>query len=359
MRDFTAIFADGTFLGSALGILVLTVVALVLLSLAFAGYTVLLRIQHEGRERRWARLTAAWEEPLLNALVDPSTIPDMHAAVEPRSRLYFVRFILEHARRVSGEERAILEELAQPYLPPIAERTLSPDRETRTRAVQTLGTLGLPRYSAEVVAALDDPSPLVAMVAARALARKEHAEYTQAILRRLYRFETWSQRFMASMLAGMGMSGAPALRQTLGDPDEEPWVRAVAAEALAQLPDLAAADIAAQVVEIEENDVLIRAALRLLVEVGRPEHVPVVRVRCASPEPAVRSLALRALGTLGGEEDLPPLIGAMADPSPWVAMSAARGLLAGGADLLLADLAASDHPRATLARQVLEERRPV
>jgi len=339
----------------ALTLLLLIIAALVALALAFAAYTLLLRVRHRIRDRRWSALVARWEEPVLNALVDPERIGEVHAAVAPAIRLPFVRFVLEYGRRVRGEERETLKEMALPYLQPIAERAWDRRVEVRTRAIQTLGTLGLPRYSGEVLTALDDPSPLVAMVAARSLCRKEHAEYAQAVLRRLGRFEGWSPNVLASMLASIGADAAPSLRRGLGDRDEPPAVRAIAADALSMLADLGSADVAAGVVEEGGDRELSAAALRLLAVVGRPEHLETVRARCADVDSFVRAAALSALGTLAQEADHLRLLGALSDPSPWVAIQAARGLISAGATPLLEELADSDHPRAVLARQVLLE----
>jgi HEAT repeat protein len=67
----------------------------------------------------------------------------------------------------------------------------------------------------------------------------------------------------------------------------------------------------------------------------------------------VRAAATRALASLGSADEREWLRSALEDPSPWVALEAAEGLLeSGGADVLRA-LAASDHPRAVLAQQVL------
>ncbi len=355
MPDLPGHLGALSFRESALLLLALSIAALLVMAVAFGLYAVVLRVRNELRERRWRRLEATWEEPVLAALADPDRIGRAQEAVEDRYRLHFVRFVLSYARRVRGQERETLRKLVAPYLDPIAERVWSKHQEIRTRAVQTLGTLGLPQYAGEVVTALDDPSPLVAMVAARALASDEHPEYAEAVLRRLRRFDTWSRSFLASMLAGIGNEGAPAIRATLTDRNEPAWVRAVAAEALGALKDFEAGDPAAHVVEAEEDPELLSAALRLLALVGSPEHATVVRSRCASPDPTVRSAALRALGTLGDEEDANRLLGAMADPSPWVAIHAARGLLAAGAHQLLSDLADSDHPRALLAQQIVME----
>lgn len=339
----------------ALLLLILSIAVLVALAMVFAAYTVYLRIRNDRRERSWRRLVARWEPLLLDALLEPSLAGALHAAVGSGERLRFVRFVLEYSRRMKGEERDLLRQIVLPYLGPIAERTWSPRVEVRARAVQTLGALGLPRYAGEVLAALDDPSPLVAMVAARSLCREEHPEYAAAVLRRLGRFDAWSRGFMASMLASVGPEAGPALRETLGDDAQAPLARAVAADALRLLRDLESGDVAAGVVETEDDHDLVSAALRLLAVVGRPEHATVVRVRCASPDFHVRAGAVSALGALGRDDDEARLLGAMSDPSPWVAIQAARALVSSGARTLLEDLGDSDHPRAVLARQVLLE----
>ena len=349
------VMGPGTVSQGALGILILSIVLLVALAFVFAGYTVFLRFRNDRRERRWRVLSARWEEPLLSAVADPSQVAAMHELVFPHERLHFVHFVLEYTRRVRGPERQVLRDLALPYLEPIAQRLDSPLVETRTRAVQTLGTLGLPKYASEVIDALDDPSPLVAMVAAWSLCLEENPEYAPPVLRHLRRFDDWSRNFVASLLASLGSGAAPVFRTALRSPGEPPWVRAATAEALRALDDFDAGDAAAEVVAKEQDPELVAAALRLLTTVGRPEHAEIIRERCASPDYTVRASAIAALGVLGDADDHARLLGAMADPSPWVAIQAARGLVAAGGGMLLEDVRDSDHPRARLAAQVLEE----
>ncbi|MDH5760400.1 MAG: HEAT repeat domain-containing protein [Gemmatimonadota bacterium] len=343
------------FRDTALVYLSYVVAGLLVTAVSFALFALNLRARTALREKRWRRLSDRWRAPVLLALTEPSTMDAVHDVIPPRDRLHFVRFVLEYAQRVRGNEREILGRLAKPYLAPLGERVWSRHSEVRTRAVRTLGMLGLPDHTDEVVGALDDPSPLVAMIAAKSLARKEHAEHAADILLYLKRFEGWSRNFMASMLASIGPDAAPALRASLASETEVIWVRAVSAEALRMLRDPYAADTAAQVVEIEEDRELLASALRLLSEVGRPTHVTVVRVRCASPDFVIRSHALTALGIVGGEEDIPRIEEALGDESPWVAIHAARALKAAGREDILEELADAKGPRALLARQVLSE----
>lgn len=331
------------------------VVVLALFALGFCLFTFYLRLRSRARERLWERLEARWRGRLLEALAEPDRLPALQDAVEERYALFFVNFILRYSRRVKGEERELLKRAAAPWLDRVAERASSPGVERRARAIQTLGSLGLPRYADQLVEALDDASPLVAMVAARALARSGDVRQVEPLLRRLPRFRAWRESALAAMLAGIGGEAAPWLRETLADEDRDPWVRTVAADALVQLADLEAGDVAAHVLETGGPRELLAAALNLLAAVGRPEHAPVVRIRCASPDFVVRSRALRALGRLGEEDDAARLEAALDDPSPWVALHAARGLREVGGVEALRRVAESDHPRAAAARQVLTE----
>jgi len=194
---------------SALLILAAIILAILVIAILFSVYAVVLRIGSARRERLRAALKSQWEGPVLAAIADPGRADEVHALVPRKYRLNFVQFVLEYARRVRGEEQRTLRRLVAPYLDSIAERTKHPRSEVRTRAVQTLGTLGMPRYSAEVLAGLDDPSPLVSMVAARYLARPEHSELAPALMKHLHRFHGWDRRFLASMLATMGPEVSP------------------------------------------------------------------------------------------------------------------------------------------------------
>ncbi len=340
---------------TALLVLILVILALFVATLIFSAYAIVLRARNDARERRRAVLTERWREAVLGAVADPDEIPRVHARVSERLELSFVGFVLGYARRVRGTERETLRLLVAPYLDKIAARVGSDSIEVRARAIQTLGTLGLPAHAATVVAGLDDESPLVAMVAARALAYDGSPEYAEEVLARLSRFSAWRRRFLASMLASMGPNVLAALRSALENPRMEPWVRAALADALLQQGDFAAGDVAARILETSEDRELVVAALRLIGEVGRPEHLDRVRPFCTSADDVIRAQALRALGSLGGRQEIPELLKAMSDPYPWAALYAARGVRLAGGQKELAALASSHRPEAGLAHQALLE----
>ncbi len=336
-------------------VLGLSVLILFFWTIVFAVYTVHLRIRNTRKAARWRRMEEAWQDEILEVLSGAHEPDELLSRVDDKDVLFFVDFILRYVRQLRGEERETLAALAKPYLPRIAANVRRGDAEQRARAVQTLSALGFDEYSQTIVDALDDPAPLVAMVAARALTRPGHPHYARAVLHKLHRLENWSQNYLASMLASVGSEVAHALRDTLADTEKSPPVRTVSAEALQKLNDFAAADIAAKIAEHENDCDLVAACTRLLGRVGRPEHLPVIRTLCDSPEYVLRAHAVRALGRIGDRTDMEILRNAFDDPSQWVAIHAAWGLKTTHGNDVLREIAASDHHRATLAQQALAE----
>ena len=304
-------------------------------------------------------MEAKWEPLILDLLTGVQSAEDVKKQVREQESLYFLDFLQRFAQRLRGTEATVITQLAESYLPMLAKRAKDADPPRRARAIRTLSILGLEPYTETVLAALDDPSPLVAMIAARALARKDHPQYAEAILDRLHRFEDWSQNFLVSVLTSMGPGVTPALRRTLVDRDKLPRVRAVAADALRDLNDLAVGDQAARVLETETDRDLLAATLRLVGVVGRPEHLDPVRRLCRSDDFVVRASAFGALGHLGSSEDLPLLRSGIDDDSQWVALQAARGLREAGGEQMLDELMTAGRSRSTLAREILAEGRPV
>lgn len=343
---------------AALTAVIVAVGLLTLLALAFAAVTVALRIRNDRAARRWQRLESAWQPLILDVLVGARSAESLHAAVLPPDRLPFLEYLVRFARRFRGEEFALVAALAEPYLPLLAPRARHRKPEVRARAIQTLATLRLALYEGEVIAALDDPEILVAMAAARALARKEHPHYAARVLEHLDRFDSLAPRFLAALLAGMGTSAAPALRATLGDAERPPRVRAVAAEALAYLRDPAAGDLAAEVVSAAQDVDLLAAALRLLTRVGTSAHAEPVRKAAHSADERVRAGALRALGRIGEPIDVPVLRSALEDAAPWAALRAAYALAEMGAQDELRAALREGRGRSDILREVLESPAP-
>jgi hypothetical protein len=338
-----------------LAVLFLGVLALIVIAVAFGVSVMILRLRNERRAERWGRLEGLWDEVVLDILSGDRDPEAFWSLVLPRDALFAVNYLQRYHRRLAGAEQVRLRVVARPYLPLVARRAGHRDPDRRAWAVQTVGELGLEDYLPTVRAALDDPSPIVAMVAARCLVRPGRSELLAPVVDRLQRFTTWSPNFLASLLAAVGPEATPLLRAVLADQRREPAVRAVAATALAYLLDVDAADVAAAVLAATTDPELQAAVLRLLERVGGGAHAGAVRPRLAAENPVVRAAAAAALGRIGDHDDLLRLRAACEDESRWVALHAARALRNAGDTETLQRLATSGRERATLAMQVLSE----
>jgi len=342
---------DGLFLFLVVAIVFLTVTIFV-----FAITSLILRFRNALRRKRWLRLEEKWEPVFMDVLVEAKPLEALWDLVETGEELSFLTYLLRYSRLVKGRERAVVDALACRYLDHAVPYSLSRMAERRARAIQMLGDLGIPQFSSPVIAALDDPSPLVAMIAASALMARPSEEFSTAVLARLDRFTQWRPTYLAALMAAPGPSAGPRLREALADRTRSPAVRRVAAIALTFLNDHLAAAPACVVASEETDRDLVASSLRLLAHVGHSEHLPVVRARMDSPDEILRGAAARALGSLGIEEDRERLHrAALDDPSKWVALNAARALLNTQGRSLLEALSDSDHSRSPLAVQVLTE----
>ncbi len=336
--------------------LALLIVANVFFALGTGGLAaiaLLLRRHNDRKAARWSVLEARWLETALAVVAGTEERETVWALVPAEDRIRFLNFLLRFARRLVGPERRVVDDLAAPYLDLLLPQLTHRQPERRARAVQTLSTLGHRRYAKQLEAALDDRAPLVAMVAARSLARRESPDFAFAILQRMHRFGHWRASFLSSMLAAIGPAVAPTLRQAYGDPNFEPRVRAVAADALRELNDYASADVAVEVLATASNRDLIVASLGLLAHMGRANHLPAIRHYLTASEPIVRARAVSALGNVGGEADRSALTAALEDPSPWVALRAAEALRDARALPAIDALDQAHHRRPELVRQLL------
>lgn len=335
---------------AATGLLIVIAAFLVVL-------TAMLRFRNLRRERLRVRLEKEWNPLLLAALSGEVPLERIWAAVPRAHSLFFIEYLLRYITRFVGEERDRVRRLAQPYLPLVARQLDGGSPEVRARAVQTLARVGFEAYRDLVLATLDDPSDTVAMVAARALATQEHADLAPMLLHRLHRFRYWEPGYLASMYVGMGSEVVPALRAILADDSADLLARRVAADALFELDDIAAADTAARVAWMVEDDELAGACLHLLSRVGSPRHADVCRRALETPSALRRLRAATALGSIGGEEDLLRLTAALDDPFTWVRLAAARAIADLGGPSALSAVSAGDPDRLLIAREVLSQPR--
>ncbi len=339
----------------ALQILILTVVFIFVLTLIIAMAVVLLRMKNNRNARRYHRLEKLWEGKIMEMLHNEEyeTLPSID--IPGKDQLFFVQYLYRFASRLRGQELQIIKALALPYLPMIASKIHRGYPELRARNINILATLGFPEYIKPITQALKEDAPIVKMAAARILAHPDYPEHVDLILPVLSSFDEWSMNFLSSMLSEMGPHIAPQLREELMNSEASTRVRVAAAEALRRIGDLAAPDSAVQVLELDEDPELSATCLKILRDMGTPRHRPLLLDLVNSPSEIIRIHALAALGSVGSREDSGIFREGLDDSSSWVALQAARAMNQVHSSELLGEIAASDHPRASVAQQVLAE----
>src|SRR5690606_5382494 len=121
---------------------------------------------------------------------------------------------LMQERRPSRKD--LYRELARPYLPLLEDRARDGDTWQRARAIRTLAELADYEARPQIVAALDDPAPHVAMTAARVYAQLALGP-VDPLLARIDRYRNWDRRLLRSVLVSFGPVAAPALHQRMAD----------------------------------------------------------------------------------------------------------------------------------------------
>jgi hypothetical protein len=323
-------------------------------ALGFVLASLYLRARNNAIARSWAAFEARCDPVMLDVLAGAAPPESLRAVLAPRDDRRFVEYLLRYGRRIRGQERALLGAIAAPHLHAVSGDLRSRSVERRARATQSIGELGPTVYRAELLDALDDPAPLVCMVAAVALSREYRADDVLRVIRSTSRLTLLTTRLLVSMLHRLGPESAWAFREVLADRSQPPKLRAVAAKVLAGFNDQAAADIALAEVRATSDTDLRVALLQLLQRVGSAEHLVVARQLTADPDAAVRGAAVRMVGAVGGEADLPLLQAALEDPVSWVAIHAAEALRrAGRGDLLEAAARTTGRRSSILMNEVL------
>lgn len=333
----------------------LAVIGLAAACVLFSAYALWLRAGNALRRRSWEGREARWTNLTLEAVAGERSVEELTGRVGRRERGAFLEFLMRYARRLKGRERDRVRELAAPFLPNTVPLLRSRDPFRRALAVQTLGALGTPEHEAALLRALEDSSPLVSMLAARALAAQRGSTHTEPILANLDRFESWGTEYVTSLLVSLGPEASPALRRVLEDPRRTSRVRAIAADALRELHDLDAARSAFGALEGDAPPDLAAPLLRLLAVLGDPNQLDGIRRTLTHPHFAVRAEAHSAYGALCGADGEALLEEGLWDRSPWVALHAARAMRDRGWVEPLHRLTRSGQPGMHAAGQALSE----
>lgn len=316
-----------------------------------------LRLRADRRERELAEPY----RPLLVALVvddDPDAgHVDALLAVDDRSWQALEPIVVSMVRKLRGDARASFVDLLdrRGTISRHTRRLRGRGAVRRARSAELLGLLGehAPRAELERVL-LHDRDPEVRIVAARALGEIGDPAAAATLVSSVSGVHAVPLRIVARSLARLGPGAAPVLVDAMSSPDAQ--ARAVAAEILGLGGAVTAVGVLnGHALHDPDPDVRIRCA-RALGRIGVPSALAVLGRCIGADEPAaLRAVVARAIGEVGGPEAVRLLEPLLVDPEHRVASNAARAMSGLGPRALerLQARAASDGPGAVYAAEAL------
>jgi HEAT repeat protein len=306
----------------------LTVVlgVLVAMTLAVAAR----RLLHHRLQRRHDRMVAA-SRPLLLSIVasgpvDPETVARLAAlpnrlwgACEPAvvSMLAKVRGSSHHALVSVLVQRGTLDRAVQ--------RTRSWSLIARCEAAELIGVSGHRPGGPALVRLLEDRSPEVRRVAARALGRLGDPAGAVPVFNAALGDRALASRDVAAALVLLDAEATPTLVGIVAEA-REPAIRSIGAEVLGLRGTMEATGLLVGMIGNDPSmEVRIRSA-RALGRIGSDAAVDPLTAVLSSDVPELRAVAARALGQVGSSRAVPALVDCLGDPTHRVAVNAAESL---------------------------------
>ncbi len=276
-----------------------------------------------------ARIVDAYTDPIIELLtgeVDEAGRSAFVAALPTvaAQRAVVVEMLLSSVAKVRGEAQAtvarVMEEAG--FTAYYLRRLGSHRARERAIAAEVLGEMRAVSALDALLATLRDRSPVVTVVAARALGKLSQPEAVRALMDEYARGRLPSG-IVASSLLGMGPAGGPALQALLHADDAT--VRALAASLIGLLDWTPAGDDLLALLRDEEATVRARAA-ESLGRLGTETATAPLLALLRDVEREPRVATAEALGQLGDPAAAEGLAAALADEQHDVRLAAATAL---------------------------------
>lgn len=298
-----------------------------------------------------ARVVAAFTDPIIELLagdVDEAGRRRFIASLpsDAAQRAVVVEMLLSSVVKVRGDAREtvshVLEEagFTEYYLRRLGNRA---ERE-RAIAAEVLGEMRATSAMGELLNTMRDPSPVVRVVAARALGKLAQAAAVSPLLAE-YASGRLPSGIVASSLLRMGPAAGPALQTRLRDDD--PRIRALCANLIGLLDWIPACEALLALLDDEDATVR-RQAAESAGRLGADTATEPLLACLRDIDRGVRVAAAEALGRLGDPAAAWELAEALTDDEHDVRLATATALMSLGATgpRVLSDITRGGDPQA-------------
>ncbi len=254
------------------------------------------------------------------------TAPQLRSAAREVSDLVFWSALERYGNARRAERRALGETLERIGHVRRERRALREGTPWRSElAARRAGILAGPRNRRALHGALRSGPRLVAMAAARALARRRDLRALRWLLAHAEHLPTRNPRTLAALFRVFGRGACGDLANTLERSAHEPAVLTAMLNVLGSWRHRDAADVCARKIVSESMEVRV-AAIRALGEMASTRHAPAAVALLGDPAWPVRAQAARALGRMGAPSVVPVLAESTCDRAWWVRRHAAYAL---------------------------------
>lgn len=337
-----------------------TLVVVLLALVVITGLVIIRRSLRGWLARREQRLLAS-SRPLLMSIVtadrlDPEAVARL-ATIRGREWRACEPTLVSMLAKVRGGSHAALVEVLvrRGTIERAVRRTRSWSLIARCEAAELIGATGYRPAAPALIRLLDDRSPEVRRVAARAVGRLGDPAGAVPLLRAGTGDRALPSRDVAAALVLLDAEATPTLVSIVAE-QRSPLLRSIGAEVLGLRGAVEAVGLLVSMLREDPSlEVRIRAS-RALGRIGVDTAVGPLVDALDAEATELRAVAARALGQVGSDEAVPALVVRLGDPAHRVAANAAESLAALGDRGLLAlgEAAASERSRAgDYAREAL------
>jgi hypothetical protein len=321
IRAFIAEGEDPLILGTLVALLLFfsfstIILFLVILSLRFRNrYIQAYRIR---QQRRW--------DPLILSVMDGSMPPGRaHQEIRRNESIPYLMYLEKYIDVLKGKERDRLTALGSLSGNRISKLLRSGSRKKRLIGIHLMALFQREDNFPRVTIPQNDTE--LALLSIREMRFATATSVKKKLLERLLNFRYISPIYIGNILADMGGSISPLLRQVILQAKQHSFVQIIAIEALKRMHDASCLDLTPQILgQSGQSAPLLSAWLRYLEQLADQRYLELIQPYRQHPNEMVRIAAVRASIEISPDISPQNIERYFNDPSVQVAINAAEKL---------------------------------